>query len=76
MPGICGALADPRRRFVALNGMVAKAKAEALRKVLERAMAPHLSELSRPIPPETRRPADPAAVWALQAGRSVDRSRS
>ena len=25
-PGICGALADPRRRFVALTGMVAAAE--------------------------------------------------
>ena len=53
MPGVNGALADPRRRFIALTGMVAKAKAEALRKTLERAMAPLLTDLSQPIPPET-----------------------
>lgn len=51
--GICGALADPRQRFVALNGMVAAAKAERLRRVLEREMAELLTDLSRPIPPET-----------------------
>lgn len=52
-PDICGALADPRRRFVALNGMVATAKADRLRRVLEREMADLLTDLSRPIPPET-----------------------
>jgi hypothetical protein len=52
-PAICGALADPRRRFVALSGMIATAKAERLRRILEREMAGELSDLSRPIPPET-----------------------
>src|SRR5262245_62166565 len=52
-PGICGALADPRRRFVALGGMIAAAKAERLRRVLEREMAELLSDLNQPIPPET-----------------------
>jgi hypothetical protein len=50
---VCGALADPRRRFVALRGMVDTAKAERLRATLEREMAPLLTDLSRPIPPET-----------------------
>lgn len=52
-PDVCAALADPRCRFVALRGMVATAKAERLRRTLEREIAPLLSELSRPIPPET-----------------------
>lgn len=52
-PDICGALADPRRRFVALSGMVATAKADGLRRVLEREMAELLTDLSQPIPPET-----------------------
>lgn len=52
-PDICGALADPKRRFVALGGMIAAAKAERLRTTLEREMAALLSDLSRPIPPET-----------------------
>jgi hypothetical protein len=51
--GVCDALADPRRRFIALGGMVAQAKAERLRRTLEREMAALLTELSRPIPPET-----------------------
>ena len=50
---VCGALADPRRRFVALSGVIAKAKAERLRATLEREMAALLTELSQPIPPET-----------------------
>lgn len=57
-PDICGALADPRRRFVALAGMVATAKAEALRRTLEREMAPLLSDLAQPIPPET--------IWEME----------
>jgi hypothetical protein len=52
-PEICGLLADPRRRFVALSGMIATAKAERLRRTLEREMAGELRDLSRPIPPET-----------------------
>ena len=52
-PDICGALADPRRRFIALRGMVSKSKADSLRRALEREMAPLLSDLSQPIQPET-----------------------
>jgi hypothetical protein len=52
-PEICGALADPRRRFIALSGMIATAKAEHLRATLEREMAALLTDLSQPIPPET-----------------------
>jgi hypothetical protein len=54
----CGALADPRRRFVALRGMVDTAKAEGVRTTLERAMAALLTDLSQPIPPET--------IWAMK----------
>jgi hypothetical protein len=50
---VCGALADPRRRFVSMTGMIAKSKAEALRKVLESKLRPLLSEMAMPIPPET-----------------------
>ena len=50
---ICGALADPRRRFIALQGLIKQSAAEALRKVLEREMLPLLSEMAMPIPPET-----------------------
>ncbi len=50
---ICGALADPRRRFVSLTGMIAKSRAEVLRRVLEARMRPLLAEMAMPIPPET-----------------------
>jgi hypothetical protein len=50
---LCGALADPRRRFVAAEGLVRKSAAEALRRTLERAMLPLLTEMAMPIPPET-----------------------
>lgn len=50
---ICGALADPRRRFVVLDDMIVTAKAERLRGLLEREMSGLLSDLDRPIPPET-----------------------
>lgn len=50
---ICGALADPRRRFVSLTGIIAKSRAEALRRVLETRLRPLLAEMAMPIPPET-----------------------
>jgi hypothetical protein len=52
-PDVCGALADPRRRFIALSGMIAKMQAERLRIALEREMGELLTDLSQPIPPET-----------------------
>jgi hypothetical protein len=55
---ICGALADPRRRFIALEGLIKESAAETLRKVLEREMLPLLSEMAMPIPPET--------IWEMQ----------
>jgi hypothetical protein len=55
---VCGALADPRRRFVALRGMVDKIKAERLRGALERELSALLTDLSQPIPPET--------IWEMQ----------
>jgi hypothetical protein len=55
---ICNALADPRRRFVALEGMVKKSAAEHLRRILETEMRPSLSEMAMPIPPET--------IWEME----------
>jgi hypothetical protein len=49
----CGALADPRRRFLRLEGMVVPARAEKLRRALETALLPHLEPMAMPIPPET-----------------------
>jgi hypothetical protein len=50
---VCGALADPRRRFIALEGLIKKSAAENLRRLLEREMLPLLVEMATPIPPES-----------------------
>jgi hypothetical protein len=55
---ICGVLADPRRRFVALEGLVKPRAAKSLRRSLEREMLPLLSEMAMPIPPET--------IWEME----------
>ena len=55
---ICGVLADPRRRFIALDGMIATGKAENLRRTLETQMLPHLTRMEAPIPPES--------IWEMQ----------
>ena len=52
-PVLCGALADPRRRFVAAGGLVDARQAAAARRLLDRAMLPHLSVMADPVPPET-----------------------
>jgi hypothetical protein len=52
-PAISGALGDPKRRFIACEGLIKKTAADALRKVLEREMRPLLSPMAMPIPPET-----------------------
>src|SRR3990172_875570 len=49
----CGALANPRRRFIALAGMIEPAKAEAARRLLDRALHDVLTPMADPIPPET-----------------------
>jgi hypothetical protein len=48
----CGALADPRRRFVSLAGMIPASRARAVRRLLERTMYDSLSLMEAPIPPE------------------------
>jgi hypothetical protein len=55
---ICGALADPRRRFIALERLIKKSAAENLRRILDREMLPLLSEMAMPIPPET--------IWEME----------
>ena len=49
---MAGALADPRRRFLAADGLIDPARAEAGRLLLERHLLPHLARIDRPIPPE------------------------
>jgi len=50
---LTGALAHPRTRFVARDGLLDRRQALAARALLDRALWPHLSELAAPIPPET-----------------------
>ena len=49
---LTGALADPRRRFLAADGLVDAARVEAGRRLLDRHLLPHLTRIDRPIPPE------------------------
>lgn len=52
-PATRGMLARGKAPFAALDGMVDRGKAEALAALLERAMAPVLVAMNRPIPPES-----------------------
>ncbi len=54
---LCGALADPRTRFVAQHGLIDKAQAQNLRSTLERSLTGRLQRINQPIPPE--------ATWAM-----------
>lgn len=49
----CGALADPRRRFAAMQGMIPAARADGLRRLLDRRLYDVLSVMEEPIPPES-----------------------
>ena len=49
---LASALADPRRRFLAADGLIDRTRAEAGRFLLERFLLPHLARIDRPIPPE------------------------
>jgi hypothetical protein len=50
---LCGALADPRTRFLARADLLDRTKAERVRRVLEASLADQLELMARPIPPET-----------------------
>ncbi len=50
---LCGALADPRRRFLIASDLLDPAKVEWLRRLLEKELAATLESLERPIPPES-----------------------
>lgn len=50
---LCGALAEPGRRFVAAADLVDAKKAATLRDAVARALTPHLVEMAQPIPPQT-----------------------
>jgi len=50
---LCGALAQPRQRFLAETGLVSERAARAGARLLDRALHELLEPLERPIPPET-----------------------
>jgi len=50
---LCGALANPRTRFLARGDLLDRTKVERVRRVLEGSLADQLELLARPIPPET-----------------------
>lgn len=50
---LCGALADPRMRFLAADDLLDRAKAGRLRRTLEAELTKTLERMERPIPPET-----------------------
>jgi hypothetical protein len=55
---LCGALANPRTRFVSQHGLIDKAQAQNLRSVLARALTGRMQRLDQPIPPET--------IWGMK----------
>jgi len=50
---LCGALAEPRRRFLAERGLVSERLARAAVRLLDRTLYDLLEPLDQPIPPET-----------------------
>jgi hypothetical protein len=50
---LCGALADPKTRFLAADELLDRAKAARVRRVLEKTLSETLEPLAKPIPPET-----------------------
>ncbi len=50
---LCGALADPKRRFLAADDLLDRTKVARLRRVLESDLTPTLEPMERPIPPDS-----------------------
>lgn len=50
---LCGALGDPRRRFLMADDLVDRAKASRLRRTLEDKLVDVLEPIEQPIPPES-----------------------
>ena len=50
---LCGALADPRRRFLMADDLIDRARAARLRRALEAELIDTLEPIERPIPPES-----------------------
>src|SRR5204862_6048563 len=55
---LCGALADPRRRFIAEDDLIDRAKAARLRRALEAELTDALEPIEKPIPPES--------IWGMR----------
>jgi len=51
--GLCGALADPRRRFLLAEDLLDRAKAARLRRTLDDRLAGALEPIEQPAPPES-----------------------
>ncbi len=50
---LVGALADPRTRFLSIDGLISSTKAARLRALLDRTLPSTLERIDRPIPPDT-----------------------
>ncbi|GEP56807.1 hypothetical protein [Reyranella soli] len=50
---LCGALANPRTRFLAKADLIDRSKAERVRRALEASLVDELELMERPIPPES-----------------------
>lgn len=50
---LAGALAEPRCRFLALDGLIDRRQAQAAALLLEKMLLPHLRSMAQPVPPET-----------------------
>jgi hypothetical protein len=50
---LCGALADPRRRFLVQDDLIDRTRAARLRRVLEAELSDVLEPIAQPIPPES-----------------------
>src|SRR5438477_2223805 len=55
---LCGALADTRRRFLAVDDLIDRTKAARLRRELEEKLSATLEPMDRPIPPES--------IWGMR----------
>jgi hypothetical protein len=55
---LCGALSDPRRRFLAADDLLDRSRSASVRRMLEQTLTAVLEPLAKPIPPET--------IWEMQ----------
>ena len=56
---LVGALAEPRTRFLSIDGLVDRTRAARLRALLDRTLPAVLERIDRPIPPDT--------IWKMRA---------